>query len=315
MAKVTLTSPTTPAKASLIAIWSAMIAVYIVWGSTYLAMRFAVQTMPPFLMASTRFLVAGGLLFIVRRMAGDPLPHRFEARSAAIVGLFLLLGGNGAVVWAEQTIPSGLTALMVSSSPLWMLLLEMVIPGSARPSPRALAGIFAGFAGVLILIWPDKSGGLFALDPWGAGALIFATLAWSFGSVVSRYLRLPESPMMGTAVEMLAGGALLFLLGAATGELGRVHLASISSTSLLGLGYLVFFGSLVGFTAYTWLLRVAPTSLVSTYAYVNPLIALSIGTLIGNEDFSARTLIAAAVILGSVALITGSRSAPKNTTD
>ncbi len=315
MAKVTLTSPSTPAKASPIAIWSAMIAVYVVWGSTYLAIRFAVQTMPPFLMAASRFLVAGGLLFVVRRLAGDPVPHRIEARSAAIVGLFLLLGGNGAVVWAEQTIPSGLAALMVSSSPLWMLLLEIILPGGTRPSPRALLGIIAGFAGVLILLWPDQSGGLLALDPWGAAALIFATLAWSFGSVISRYLRLPESPMMGTAVEMIAGGSLLFLLGAATGELSRVQFANISTSSLLGLGYLIIFGSLVGFTAYTWLLRVAPTSLVSTYAYVNPLIALVIGTLIGNEDFSARTLIAAAVILGSVSLITGGRAAVKKSTD
>ena len=307
MAKITLSSPASHTKASPIAIWSAMIAVYIVWGSTYLAIRFAVQTMPPFLMAATRFLVAGGLLFIVRRMSGDPIPRKFEARSAAIVGLFLLLGGNGAVVWAEQTVPSGLAALMVSSSPLWMLLLEAVLPEGNRPSLRALAGILLGFGGVVLLLWPDKSGGLLAVDPWGAGALIFAALAWSFGSIISRYLRLPPSPMMGTAVEMLAGGAALLLLGAVTGEFGRVQFASISTASLLGLGYLIVFGALVGFTAYTWLLRVAPTSLVSTYAYVNPLVALVVGTAIGKEAFSARTLVAAAIIIGSVALITAAR--------
>jgi drug/metabolite transporter (DMT)-like permease len=307
MAKITLSSPTAQAKASPLAIWSAMIAVYIVWGSTYLAIRFAVQTMPPFLMAATRFLLAGGLLFAVRRLAGDPIPRKFEVKSAAIVGLFLLLGGNGAVVWAEQTVPSGLAALMVSSSPLWMILLDAVLPGGSRPSLRAVLGILLGFGGVVLLLWPDKSGGLLALDPWGSAALIFATLAWSFGSIISRYLRLPSSPMMGTAVEMLAGGAGLLIIGAVTGEFGRLQLASISTPSLLGLGYLVIFGALVGFTAYTWLLRVAPTSLVSTYAYVNPLVALVVGTLIGKEAFSVRMLIAAGVIIGSVALITATK--------
>jgi drug/metabolite transporter (DMT)-like permease len=306
MAKITLSTPA-QAKASPLAIWAAMIAVYIVWGSTYLAIRFAVQTMPPFFMASLRFLLAGGLMFAIRRAAGDPLPHRIEARSAAIVGLFLLLGGNGAVVWAEQTVPSGLASLMVSSSPLWMLLLEAILPGGNRPSMRAIAGVLLGFAGVVLLLWPGQNGGLLALDPWGSAALIFATVAWAFGSIISRYLRLPDSPMMGTAVEMLAGGAGLFIIGAVTGEFGRVHLASISTSSLIGLGYLIFFGSLVGFTAYTWLLRVAPTSLVSTYAYVNPLVALAVGTLIGKESFAPRTLIAAAVIIGSVALITGAK--------
>jgi drug/metabolite transporter (DMT)-like permease len=228
-------------------------------------------------------------------------------RSAAIVGLFLLLGGNGAVVWAEQTVPSGLASLMVSSSPLWMLLLDAILPGGSRPSLRAIGGVLLGFGGVALLLWPGQSGGLLALDPWGSAALIFATLSWSFGSIISRYLRLPDSPMMGTAVEMLAGGTGLLLLGAVTGEFGRLQLASISTASLLGLGYLIFFGALVGFSAYTWLLRVAPTSLVSTYAYVNPLVALVVGTLIGKEAFSPRTLLAAGVIIGSVALITGTR--------
>ncbi len=305
--KITLSAPVGPTKASPVAIWAAMIAVYIVWGSTYLAIRFAVETMPPFLMAATRFLVAGGLLFIVRRIAGDPIPRKFEVRSAAIVGLFLLLGGNGAVVWAEQTVPSGVAALMVSSSPLWMLLLEAFIPGGNRPSKYALIGVLLGFGGVLLLLWPDKSGGIPSLDPWGAGVLIFATLAWAFGSIISRYLRLPASPMMGTAVEMLAGGTALLLLGAVTGEFGRLQIASISTASLLGLGYLIVFGALVGFTAYTWLLRVAPTSLVSTYAYVNPLVALVVGTLIGKEAFSVRMLVAAAIIIGAVTLITGTR--------
>lgn len=307
MAKISLTAPSSQFKASPVAVWAAMIAVYIAWGSTYLAIRFAVETMPPFLMASLRFLVAGSVLFILRRLAGDPLPRPTEARSAAIVGLFLLLGGNGAVVWAEQSIPSGLAALMVSSSPLWMMLLDGLRPGTPRPTKRALLGIALGFGGVILLLWPTNSGGLLQTNPWGAAALIFATLAWSFGSIYSRYAPLPTSPLMGSAVEMLAGGMALGALGLLTGELGQVHLAGIALRSWLGLAYLIVFGSLIGFTAYTWLLRVAPTSLVSTYAYVNPLVALMIGALLGNETLAARTLVAAAVILGSVALITAAK--------
>jgi drug/metabolite transporter (DMT)-like permease len=291
-------------KANPAAVWAAMLAVYIAWGSTYLAIRFAVETMPPWLMAGARFLIAGTVLFVFRRLSGDPLPRRIEVRSAGIVGLFLLLGGNGAVVWAEQTVPSGVAALMVSSSPLWMLLLEALRPEGQRPSVRALLGIFLGFVGVMLLLWPGKSGGLLQVDPWGAAALVFAAVAWSFGSIYSRYAPLPSSPMMGTAVEMLIGGTALVLLGALTGELGQVKLASISTASILGLLYLIIFGSLIGFTAYTWLLRVAPTSLVSTYAYVNPLVALAIGVVLGNEAFSLRTLLAAGVILGSIALTT-----------
>lgn len=302
--KMTLSTPNSSAKASPVAIWAAMIAVYLIWGSTYLAIRFAVDTMPPFLMAAVRFLIAGTLLFAVRRMAGDPIPSRIEIRGAGIVGLFLLLGGNGGVVWAEQTVPSGVAALIVSSTPLWMLLLEAVFPGGRRPSLPAVIGIAVGFIGVVVLFWPGEGSGLAGVDPLGAGALIIAELAWAFGSVYSRYLRLPSSPMMGTAVEMLIGGLGLLAAAAVTGEFGRLDFASISTSSIIGLVYLIVFGSLVAFTAYTWLLRVAPTSLVSTYAYVNPLVALALGALIGSEAFGPRTLIAAAIILGAVALVT-----------
>jgi len=307
MAKITLSSPPSGYKAGMLAVWAAMIAVYIAWGSTYLAIRFAVETMPPFLMAAVRFLIAGSLLFIYRRMAGDPLPRWNEARSAGIVGLFLLLGGNGAVVWAEQTVPSGLAALMVSTSPLWMLSLEALLPGGRKPHLRAVVGILLGFSGVVLLMWPGSNGGLLQVNPWGAVVLVFATLTWAFGSIFSRYTQLPASPMMGSAVEMLVGGAALLILGAATGEFSRVDLAGISTRSILGLAYLIVFGSLIGYTAYTWLLQVAPTSLVSTYAYVNPLVALAIGALLGNELLSARTLLAAGVILASVALTTTAR--------
>jgi drug/metabolite transporter (DMT)-like permease len=283
-----------------------MFAIYVAWGSTYLAIRFADVTIPPFLMAGIRFLTAGLIMLVFRLLAGDPFPRRIEARSAAIAGLFLLLGGNGGVVWAEQTVPSGLAALMVSSSPLWMLLIDALRPNGHKPSLRAIGGVVVGFAGVAVLFWPAGNGGLLQMSPWGAGVLIFATLAWAAGSIYSRNSPQPEAPMMASAVEMLAGGTALMFLAAMTGEFGRFHLAAVSTPSLLGLAYLIVFGSLIGFSAYTWLLQVAPISLVSTYAYVNPLVALVIGSMIGHEDVSPRTLLAAAVILASVALTTTS---------
>lgn len=303
MAKITLSS-NRPTKASPAAVWAALIAVYIIWGSTYLAIRFAVETIPPFFMAAVRFLIAGGVLFAWRRLAGDPAPRRFEVRSAAIIGLFLLVGGNGLVVWSEQTIPSGMAALMVSSAPLWMLLLEAVLPGGARPTKQAMLGVLAGFIGVALLVGPEKGGGPLKVDPLGAAALVSAALAWSFGSIISRYARLPPAPMISTSIEMLAGGIVLLIVSGLTGEMSRINLAAISASSALGLVYLILFGSLVGFSAYTWLLRVAPISLVSTYAYVNPLVALALGALIGNENVSPRTLIASLIIVGSVSLIT-----------
>ena len=303
MAKVTLSSPNPPAQASTVAIWSALAALYIIWGSTYLAIRFAVETLPPFLMASVRFLFAGAILLVVRHKMGDPLPTRHEWRGAAVLGLFLLLGGNGGVTWAEQYLPSGLAALMVASTPLWMMLLETALPGGRKPTRQAILGVVVGFGGILLLFWPGQ-GSLLNFHLGGALALLLAALSWSFGSVYSRQLRLPSAPLMGTAAEMLVGGAALLVLGVVTGELGHLHPEAFSMRSLLGLGYLLVFGSLVGFTAYTWLLRVAPTSLVSTYAYVNPVVAMLLGVFLGNESISPRALLAAAVILGSVALTT-----------
>ena len=290
------------------AIWGAMLSVYIVWGSTYLAIRFAVQTMPPFLMAGFRFLVAGAILYVWRRLSGDARPRRVHWRSAVIVGLFLLLGGNGGVVWAEQRVVSGVAALMVGATPLWMVLIDWV-RGVYRPSWVTVAGVLVGFAGIALLIGPAELTGLHgSIDPLGAGVLLFASLAWAIGSLYSRNAELPDSPLLGTSMEMLAGGAALAVVGTLSGEWTRVNLAGVSTSSLLGLIYLIFFGSLVGFTAYTWLLRVAPTTLVSTYAYVNPVVAILVGNLIAKEPLTPRVMLAASVIVGAVALITFSKS-------
>lgn len=298
------------AGASSSAIWAAMIAVYIVWGSTYLAIRYAVETMPPFLMAGVRFLVAGGILYGLMRLRGEPAPIRREWRSAAIVGLFLLVGGNGSVVWAEQRVPSGIAALLVGSAPLWMVLLDGLRPGGRLPSRWAVVGVVLGFIGIVLLVGPAHLIGLEGgVDLWGAGALTLAAFSWAIGSLYNRGARLPASPLLGTGMEMVMGGLGLVMLGSLSGEFSRLNLSAISSRSLWGLAYLIIFGSWVGFAAYGWLLRVAPTTLVSTYAYVNPLVAIFIGNWLAAEPLTARILIAAAIILSSVALITRAQPA------
>ncbi len=288
---------------SAVAIWAAMISVYIVWGSTYLAIRFAVQTMPPFLMAACRFLTAGAVVYIWRRMRGDVAPSRQEWRSAATAGIFLLVGGNGVVVWAEQRVVSGVAALLVGAAPLWMILIDALRPGGQRPGWGSVMGVLIGFAGIALLIGPGLiSVTAHQVDPVGAMVLMLAALSWSIGSLYSRTAKLPSSPMLGTGMEMLAGGAGLFVVGTLTGEFGRLHLDGISTQSLLSLAYLVVFGSWVGFGAYTWLLRTAPISFVSTYAYVNPVVAVALGHLVAAEPLTPLTLVATAVIVGSVAL-------------
>jgi len=290
-------------------IWLALLAVYIVWGSTYLAIRFAVQTIPPFIMAGTRFLIPGAILYAWRRLAGDVRPTRQQWRSAAIVGLFLLLGGNGAVTWAEQRVASGVTALIVGSAPLWMVLIDALRPGGERPNWQTTIGVLIGLAGIALLVGPAEfSGSQLQMDTPGVAMLLLAALLWAVGSLYSRDAQLPSSPLLGTGMEMLAGGAGLYLAGTLTGEWGRLDLAAIAPSSLLGLGYLIAFGSLVGFVAYTWLLRVAPTPLVATYAYVNPLIAIFMGNLLAKEALTPRLIIAALVIVSAVALINTGRA-------
>jgi drug/metabolite transporter (DMT)-like permease len=297
---------------SNLAIWAALIAVYIVWGSTYLAIFFVVETIPPFLSAGTRFLVAGGALYAFQRLRGDPAPARFEWRSAAIVGLLLLLGGNGGLVWAEQRVPSGIAALLIASVPLWMAILDALRPGGRRPDRWVILGVISGFVGIIILVGPaGLTGGAGQVDPVGGVVLILAAFLWAIGSLYNRSAKLPSSPLLGTGMEMLAGSAGLFILATISGEWSRLDLAAISTRSWLGLLYLIVIGSWVGFASYTWLLRVAPTMLVSTYAYVNPLVAIFLGSLLAGEELTPRVLVAATIIIGSVVLITMTQPASR----
>ena len=228
-------SPEKPDTHSSFTIWSAMISVYIIWGSTYLAIRFAIETIPPFLMAGTRFLIAGGILYLIRRFLGDEAPSRREWHSAVIIGFLLLVGGNGGVVWAQQRVVSGMTAILVGTAPLWMILIDLLRPAGPRPSRWAIPGVVLGFIGISLLIGQGQIPGKGTdVDPVGAVVLILASLFWAVGSLYSRQASLPSSPLMWTAMEMLAGGAGLFLLGILTGELPEVNLSALSSRSLAG---------------------------------------------------------------------------------
>ena len=285
-----------------LAVGVALLAVYTIWGSTYLAIRFADETIPPLLMGGARFLLAGALMYgwgMLRRSRGVPAPTLREWRSALIIGGALLLGGNGGVIWAEQHVPSGIAAILVALVPLHMAWLDRVVYGQPISRWTAL-GIVAGLVGLVVLVQP--SGGTH-LDAAGVAVLLCGSFLWAAGSLYARTAPAPRTMALGTGAQMLAGGALLALAGLLTGETGAVHPAAISVKSLTSVGYLVIAGSLVGFSAYAWLIRNARTSLVSTYAYVNPVVAVLLGAAFAGEPITARTLIAGAIILAGVAMI------------
>jgi drug/metabolite transporter (DMT)-like permease len=286
----------------------AFASIYIIWGSTYLAIRIAIETMPPFLMAGSRFLIAGALLFVWAMARGEPRPSRIHLRPIVIIGGLLLLGGNGGVTWAEQTVPSGTAALLVATVPLWMVLLDWLRPGGTRPGNRVFLALALGFIGIVLLIGPSEIAGGDKSTLVGSVVIILAALSWATGSIYSRSAQLPESPIVSTALEMLAGGALLFLVGTLAGEWGKLDLAQVSSRSLLSLAYLIVFGSIIAFTAYIWLLKVSTPARISTYAYVNPVVAVFLGWAIVDEVLTGQTLIAAAVIVSAVVIITINRS-------
>jgi drug/metabolite transporter (DMT)-like permease len=286
----------------------AFAAVYLIWGSTYLGIRWAIETMPTFLMAGTRFLVAGAILYAWGRLRGGPKPTAANWRDATIIGALLLLGGNGLVVWAEQYVPSGLTALVVGTEPLWVVLLDWLRPRGTRPTTGEMLGLTLGFGGVVLLIGPTNVSGAH-VDPVSAGVLVLATLSWASGSLYSRGAKLPRNPLLTTGMNMLAGGALLTLVGTAMGQWGGVHPAAISLRSALSLLYLIVFGAIVGFTAYLWILKEANLATASTYAYVNPVVAVFLGWALAGETVTPRVVGAASVIVGSVVIITLARTA------
>jgi len=285
----------------------ALVVVYIVWGSTYLGIRYVVASLPPYLSAGVRFLAAGALLFpfalrrgtLAERAADRPTGRQWL--SALIIGGLLLAVGNGGVSAAEQHVASGTAALLVGMVPLWMALFGW-LGFRERLTGWALAGLLVGFGGVALLA-AGSGGHRGAVTAGGLVTLIIATIAWSGGSLFARSAPMPMRPLLGTAMEMVAGGATCFVIGSAAGEWPKVHLGSADASAWLGLAYLIVFGSLVAYSAYTWLLRHAPTPVVATYAYVNPAVAVFVGWFIGGEHIYPRTIGAATIIIGGVALI------------
>lgn len=284
--------------------------VYLVWGSTYYAIAVMVETLPPLVAAGVRYALAGALMFVFlvardawRRRRGTPaehllsLPTRAQWRTATVVGVLLLLGGNGGVVLGELRIPSGIAAVIIATVPIWMNVADGFLVGRG-PGRLATIGLLVGLLGVAILLYPSQ--GTDRLDPIGIGLVLAAALSWTAGSLIARRGPLPRNQLMGSGMEMVAGGAALLVVGIATGELGQADPSRFSVASLVAVAYLVVVGSLLAFSAYTWLLDHVPISTVSTYAYVNPIVAVALGTALRNEQITPRMLIAAVIILGAV---------------
>ena len=288
-------------------IWLALGTVYILWGSTYLGIKYAIDTIPPILMGSVRFLIAGGVLYLLAIRTGDTRGDRLGSRqwiAALVIGGLMLVGGNGGVILAEQYAPTGVVALLVATAPLWMAVIDRVVFGRRLPA-LVIVGLVIGFGGVAFLIGSPGAG---HINLFGAALALAAPLCWATGSVFTRHVRLPSRPLVAAAMEMLWAGLLFGIASILTGELGRVHWQHVSTTSIVALLYLIVFGSLIGFSAYVWLLRSAPLSLVSTYAYVNPVVAVILGAIFVGEAITARLVIAGGIIIAAVALIVVARS-------
>jgi drug/metabolite transporter (DMT)-like permease len=289
--------------------------VYVVWGSTYLAIRVGIESFPPLLLAGSRHLLTGFILYPILRWKTGVRPTAAHWRISFITGFLLLCIGNGGVCVAERTVPSGVTALLVATVSLWMVLVDWLRPGGRRPGLRVAVGLLLGFGGLALLVGPKDLGGSARVDPFGVGLLVIASLAWASGSVYSKHAGgLSGSPLLGVAMQSLAGGASLWIAGVVSGELGALHLAAVSTRSWVALAYLVAIGSTVGFTAYIYILKKSTATRVATYAFVNPVVALFLGWLIVGESINLRTVIAAAVILTAVLLvITAPHPAPLRT--
>lgn len=280
--------------------------VYVVWGSTYFGIRVGLETLPPFLMAAARFLVAGALLWgWVAIRERPPRPTRRQWGWAALTGVLMLAGGNGGVVLAEQHVTSGVAALLAASLALWMVLLEWLRPGGERPTALVVAGTLIGLGGVAVLVGPAEIAGARGVDPFGAGAVLVGSLLWAIGSLLSRGDARPASGLQASAMQMLCGGAALSILALLHGDLAAP--VAPSARSLLAVGYLVAFGSLLGFTVFIWLMNNARPAMVASYAYVNPVVAVLLGWALGGELVSGRMLGAAALIVVAVVLVTMGR--------
>ncbi len=298
-----------PARTALVL---AFATIYLVWGSTYLGIRVAVETLPPFLMAAARFLIAGGLLYGFLRLRGSPAPTRGQWRDQALIGAFLLLGGNGLVSWAEQSVPSGIAALLVGVGPVFTVLVEWLWPGGQRPRFTTFLGLALGVVGVAWLAAPWQSVEEGGLPLSGSLALVAACFLWAVGSIFSRRTRHPTPALLAAALQMLCGGGFLLLASLLGGEFSDFAPAAVSGRSWGAFLYLTAIGSLVGFSTFAWLMKHSTPALVSTYAYVNPVVAVLLGALLLNEPLSPRLGLATVIVVAAVALITLGKRSPRS---
>jgi drug/metabolite transporter (DMT)-like permease len=281
----------------------AFAAIYLIWGSTYLGIRYAVETIPPLLMMAARHFTAGVILYAWLRLRGTPAPLGMHWRNAAIAGGFFFLGSHGTLAWAEQKVPSGLAALLCATLPLWIVLLSRLMRKKDDLSGRVIAGLVLGFGGVAVLIGPAALHSDRDLSLFSAAVVLLCAFLWAAGTMYTQSASLPSSSSLSSAMQMIMGGLLLCTVGLATGESTRLHFSALTLKSVLALAYLTVFGSLVAFTAFTWLHKVSSPTRNSTYAYVNPVIAVFVGWLLAGEAVGFRTLAATAIILSGVALV------------
>ncbi len=298
---------TSDEKQKLIFMIAAFAAVYLIWGSTYLAIKYAIETLPTFMMAGVRFLVAGGILYTAARFSpGYERPKLVHWRTSLIVGTLLLGIGNGAVVLAEHYVSSSMTALLIASNPFWMVMLGWLFMGRGKPSLKVSLGLVVGFVGVTLLILgqpqSDKIGG--NAQFLGIFLVMLATIGWAFGSLYGAKAPTAKSNVLASGMQMLSGGVVLTLVSLVSGEWQTFDYRAVSSVSWIALAYLIFVGALVAYTAYSWLMQNASPSMLSTYAYVNPAVAVFLGWVIAGESLTAQMLVGAVIIVASVALIT-----------
>jgi drug/metabolite transporter (DMT)-like permease len=302
-------NPTNPSP-SRTALVVAFAAIYLIWGSTYLGIRVAVESMPPFAMASARFLVAGVLLFGFLKIRGAPWPTARQWRINAGIGTFLLLGGNGLVTYAEQVVPSGITALLIGVAPLFFVLIEWAWPGGTRPTAVTFGALLLGFFGVFWLAAPWESAAQSGLNLAGALTIIGSTVFWATGSIYSRRAKHGLDPLVASSLQMLTGGVALALVGYFHRDFAHLDLAGITLWAWLAFAYLVVIGSLVGFSTYVWLVKHSTPARVSTYAYVNPVVAVFLGWLLLGEAINPRTIVSSIIIVTAVVIVTVQKNQP-----
>lgn len=285
----------------------AFAAVYILWGSTYLFIKYAIDTIPPFMLGAGRFFIAGALLYALARWRGASPATARDWRLAGITGVLMLGMGNGAVVWSERLVPSGVVALIVSTVPIWIVLLDWLRPRGVRPRTPVFIGLGLGLVGVIILIGPGAIAGEGHVNPVGALALFVGSLGWALGSIITRGGKRSAAPLVFSSLQMTAAAVAMTVTSMVVGEPSQFSISDVTMRSFVSWIYLIIFGSIIGYTAYIYLLGAVSAAKAATYAYVNPVIAVLLGWAFANEPISLQTIVAAAVILASVALITSAQ--------